>query len=138
MAAPDEKQIVEILKAICSDPRLLILDEATASLDSRQVQRLFELVERWKEEGKAIVFVSHRMEEIFRIADRYSRAAQRHDGRGGADERYHRARHGHPDGRAKRRPRTVAGERATAGSGRPRARCQLEVDDLRTRRAAKA
>jgi ribose transport system ATP-binding protein len=68
----DEKQIVEILKAISFDPRLLILDEATASLDSRQVERLFELVRNWKKEGKAIVFVSHRMEEIFRIADRYS------------------------------------------------------------------
>jgi ribose transport system ATP-binding protein len=69
---PDEKQIVEILKAVSFDPRMLILDEATASLDSRQVQRLFELVKKWKEEGKAIVFVSHRMEEIFRIADRFS------------------------------------------------------------------
>ncbi len=68
---PDEKQIVEILKAVSFDPRLLILDEATASLDSRQVERLFELVKRWKQDGKAIVFVSHRMEEIFRIADRY-------------------------------------------------------------------
>ena len=70
--SPDEKQIVEILKAVSFDPRLLILDEATASLDSRQVERLFELVRRWKEAGKAIVFVSHRMEEIFRIADRYN------------------------------------------------------------------
>jgi ribose transport system ATP-binding protein len=69
---PDEKQIIEILKAISFDPWLIILDEATASLDSRQVQRLFELVARWKEEGKAIIFVSHRMEEIFRIADQYS------------------------------------------------------------------
>lgn len=69
---PDEKQIIEILKAVSFDPRLLILDEATASLDSRQVQRLFELVTRWKAEGKAIVFVSHRMEEIFTIADRYT------------------------------------------------------------------
>jgi ribose transport system ATP-binding protein len=68
----DEKQIVEILKAVSFNPRMLILDEATASLDSRQVQRLFELVSKWKGEGKAIVFVSHRMEEIFRIADRYS------------------------------------------------------------------
>jgi len=69
---PDEKQIIEILKAISFDPWMIILDEATASLDSRQVQRLFELVKGWKEAGKAIVFVSHRMEEIFRIADRYS------------------------------------------------------------------
>ena len=69
---PDEKQIIEILKAISSDPWLIILDEATASLDSRQVGRLFDLVAKWKEQGKAIVFVSHRMEEIFRIADKYT------------------------------------------------------------------
>lgn len=68
----DESQIVEILKAISFNPRLLILDEATASLDNRQVQRLFDLVVHWKAQGMAIVFVSHRMEEIFRIADRYS------------------------------------------------------------------
>ncbi len=69
---PDERQILEILKAISFDPWMIILDEATASLDSRQVERLFELVASWKEQNKAIVFVSHRMEEIFRIADRYS------------------------------------------------------------------
>lgn len=69
---PDERQIIEILKAISSDPWMIILDEATASLDSRQVERLFELVADWKAQGKAIIFVSHRMEEIFRIADRYS------------------------------------------------------------------
>ncbi len=68
----DEKQIVEILKAVSFDPKLLILDEATASLDSRQVERLFEMVVNWKQNGRAIIFVSHRMEEIFRIADRYS------------------------------------------------------------------
>ena len=69
---PDERQIIEILKAMSFDPWLIILDEATASLDSRQVQRLFDLVAKWKEQGKAIVFVSHRMEEIFRIADQYT------------------------------------------------------------------
>ena len=69
---PDEKQIIEILKAISFDPWMIILDEATASLDSRQVQRLFELVKQWKEAERAIVFVSHRMEEIFRIADKFS------------------------------------------------------------------
>jgi ribose transport system ATP-binding protein len=69
---PDEKQIIEILKSISSDPRLIILDEATASLDSRQVDRLFDLVLQWKQGGKAVIFVSHRMEEIFRIADNYS------------------------------------------------------------------
>jgi len=69
---PDERQIIEILKAISFDPWMIILDEATASLDSRQVERLFELIAGWKEQGKAVLFVSHRMDEIFRIADRYS------------------------------------------------------------------
>ncbi len=67
---PDERQIVEILKTLSFDPRLMILDEATASLDSQQVNRLFELVADWKQKGMAVVFVSHRMEEIFRIADK--------------------------------------------------------------------
>ncbi len=70
--SPDEKQIVEILKAVSFDPWMIILDEATASLDNRQVHLLFKLIRGWKEQGKAIVFVSHRMEEIFEIADRYS------------------------------------------------------------------
>lgn len=67
--SPDEKQIVEILKALSYNPRLMILDEATASLDSQQVNRLFELITGWKAQGMAIIFVSHRMEEIFRVAD---------------------------------------------------------------------
>lgn len=67
---PDERQIVEILKALSIDPQLLILDEATASLDSNQVNRLFTLVRQWKTEGKAIIFITHRMDEIFRIADK--------------------------------------------------------------------
>ncbi len=68
--SPGERQIVEILKVISQEPRLIILDEATASLDSRQVARLFELIGQWKKQGTAIVFVSHRMDEIFQIADR--------------------------------------------------------------------
>lgn len=68
--SPDVKQIVEILKALSLEPRLIILDEATASLDIRQVARLFELVAAWKLAGRATVFVSHRMDEVFRLADR--------------------------------------------------------------------
>jgi len=67
---PDEKQIVEILKAISRNPEVLILDEATASLDSKQVNRLFGLIDKLRDEGKGLVFVSHRMDEIFQIADR--------------------------------------------------------------------
>jgi ribose transport system ATP-binding protein len=65
----DERQLVEILKAYSLQPRILILDEATASLDGRQVARLFGLIRDWTESGMAIVFISHRMNEIFLIAD---------------------------------------------------------------------
>ncbi len=68
--SPDERQVVEILKALSLEPRIMILDEATASLDSRQVQRLFELMSQCKAQNRALVFVSHRMDEIFRVADR--------------------------------------------------------------------
>lgn len=68
--APSERQIVEVLKALSREPRVMILDEATASLGARQVERLFELIGEWKARGMALIFVSHRMEEIFRIADR--------------------------------------------------------------------
>lgn len=67
---PDERQIVEILKAYSRNPDILILDEATASLDSNQVTCLFNLIQLMKDENKGLVFVSHRMDEIFRIADR--------------------------------------------------------------------
>jgi ribose transport system ATP-binding protein len=67
---PDERQIVEILKAYSRKPEVLILDEATASLDSSQVTCLFDLIRLLKAEGKSLAFVSHRMDEIFRIADR--------------------------------------------------------------------
>lgn len=66
----NERQLVEILKAISNRPHILILDEATASLDGRQVDRLFELVQQWKNQGLGIVMVTHRLEEIFRIANR--------------------------------------------------------------------
>ena len=68
--SPSGRQLVEILKALSQKPRLLVLDEATASLDSQQVDRLFDLVKGWKAEGMALVFISHRMDELFRVADR--------------------------------------------------------------------
>lgn len=67
---PDEQQIVEILKALYRRPRLLILDEATAGLRGPQVERVFEIVAELKAAGAAIVFISHRMEEVYRVGDR--------------------------------------------------------------------
>ncbi len=63
------QQSVEIAKAISLNVRVLIMDEPTASLSAHEVQELFRLVRDLKRQGVAILFVSHRMEEVFEIAD---------------------------------------------------------------------
>lgn len=63
------RQMVEICKAVSRDARVIAFDEPTSSLSSREVERLFELIAKLKAEGKAILYVSHRMDEIFRICD---------------------------------------------------------------------
>jgi rhamnose transport system ATP-binding protein len=65
-----EQQTVEIAKAISLDVRVLIMDEPTASLSAHEVQRLFRIVHSLRQHGVAILFISHRMEEVFEIADR--------------------------------------------------------------------
>src|SRR5215207_9134867 len=65
-----DQQLVEIAKSFVARPRLLILDEATSALDSGQVELLFAALRRLRDDGTAIIFVSHRLEEIFAIADR--------------------------------------------------------------------
>jgi rhamnose transport system ATP-binding protein len=65
-----EQQTVEIAKAISLDVRVLIMDEPTASLSAHEVRRLFRIVANLRQQGVAILFISHRMEEVFEIADR--------------------------------------------------------------------
>jgi rhamnose transport system ATP-binding protein len=65
-----ERQLVEIAKAIGADARILIMDEPTASLTDREVERLLDVVRRLRARGTAIVYISHRLEEVFAIADR--------------------------------------------------------------------
>jgi len=67
---PSTQSMVEIAKALASKPKLLILDEATASLHSDEVDTLFELLEKLKKEGLSVITVTHRMSEIYRICDR--------------------------------------------------------------------
>lgn len=67
---PDERQLVEIAKVLARNGRILIFDEPTASLHKTQVDIFFALIKRLKAQGKAIIFISHRMEEIARIGDR--------------------------------------------------------------------
>jgi ribose transport system ATP-binding protein len=65
-----ERQMVEIAKALRGEVRILILDEPTASLTVRETELLFTLVERLKRQGVAIVYITHRVAELQRVADR--------------------------------------------------------------------
>lgn len=68
--SPGQQQLVEIGKALLHEPRILILDEATASLHRDQVKVVFDVVRELRERGTAIVFVSHRLDEITELCDR--------------------------------------------------------------------
>lgn len=68
--SPGQQQLVEIGKVLLRRPRILILDEATASLHRQQVDLLFDVVRGLREEGVCVLFVSHRLDEILRICDR--------------------------------------------------------------------
>ena len=65
-----QQQMVEIARAFSINARILIMDEPTSSLTLNEVADLFRLVRRLRDEGTAIVFISHRLEELFELADR--------------------------------------------------------------------
>src|SRR5690606_400046 len=65
-----ERQVVAIARALSQDANVLILDEPTASLEDREVELLFGQVERLQQRGVAIIYITHRMHEVLRIADR--------------------------------------------------------------------
>ena len=67
-----EKQLLEISKAICFDAKLLILDEPTTALSNAEIDHLFGIVNRLKATGKSFIFISHKMPEIFTLADNYT------------------------------------------------------------------
>jgi len=64
-----QQQLTEIAKALSQNAEILVLDEPTSALTASEVDILFDLLRRLRSEGKAIIYVSHRMDEIFRIAD---------------------------------------------------------------------
>jgi len=63
------KQLVAIARALCMDAQLIFMDEPTAALTRKEVNRLFEVVEGLRDRGISIVFISHKLDEVFRIAD---------------------------------------------------------------------
>jgi rhamnose transport system ATP-binding protein len=66
------KHLVAIARALSIDARVVIMDEPTAALSQKEIEELYELVEGLKRQGKAILFISHKFDEIFRIADYYT------------------------------------------------------------------
>ena len=66
------KHLVAIARALSIDARVVIMDEPTAALSHKEIAELYELVEKLKAQGKAILFISHKFDEIFRIADRWT------------------------------------------------------------------
>ncbi|MDW7755625.1 MAG: sugar ABC transporter ATP-binding protein [Brevefilum sp.] len=67
-----EKQIVEIAKAVSKDVKLLIMDEPSAPLSIAEVEKMFKIVKQLKQNGVTVIYISHRLEEVFEISDRVS------------------------------------------------------------------
>ena len=65
-----EQQLVEIAKALSTDARIIIFDEPTSSLAEDEVKKLFRIIRRLKQDGIAVLYISHRMNEIFELSDR--------------------------------------------------------------------
>lgn len=65
-----EKSLVEIAKAYARDTKILVMDEPTSALNNRECEMLYKLIDRLRGEGKAIIYISHKLDEILRVADR--------------------------------------------------------------------
>lgn len=65
-----EQQLVEIAKAISLNSKIIVMDEPTSAISEKEAEKLFTIIRRLRSEGKGIIYITHRMEEIFKIADR--------------------------------------------------------------------
>ncbi len=64
-----QKQVIEIAKAISSDAHIIVMDEPTAAISEEEVRRLFEIIRGLKQQGVTVIYISHRLSEIFEIGD---------------------------------------------------------------------
>ena len=64
-----KKQIIEIAKAVASDAEIIIMDEPTAALSESEIERLFKIVKRLREQNVTVIYISHRLDEIFELGD---------------------------------------------------------------------
>jgi len=65
-----QQQMVEIVKAVSFNGKIIVMDEPTSSLSNEEVEQLFEIIENLRKKKVSIIYISHRMEELFRISDR--------------------------------------------------------------------
>ena len=72
-----DQQIVEIAKALSADARVIVMDEPTAALTRPEVERLFRVVETLRAQGAAVLFISHRLDEVFALCEHGHRDARR-------------------------------------------------------------
>ena len=70
LLSPAQRKLIEFAKMIRKDPQVIILDEITATLDYENVDKLFGIIRKKRDEGKTIIFISHRLKEVFEIADK--------------------------------------------------------------------
>jgi ribose transport system ATP-binding protein len=68
--SPAQQQIVEIAKAVSKNVKILIMDEPSAPLSVSEVEHMFEIIRHLKQKGVTVIYISHRLEEVFRISDR--------------------------------------------------------------------
>ncbi|MBB5753521.1 sugar ABC transporter ATP-binding protein [Prosthecomicrobium pneumaticum] len=82
-----EQQMVEIARALSMDSRLIVMDEPTSALSASEVEKLFAIVRKLKADGISVIFVTHRLEEVMTICDRYTVLRDgRHVGKGAVAE----------------------------------------------------
>ncbi|WP_240804466.1 sugar ABC transporter ATP-binding protein [Qingshengfaniella alkalisoli] len=67
-----ERQLVEIARALSAEAKIIVMDEPTTSLSTRETEKLFEVIAALKQDGIAVIYISHRMEEIYKLSDRCS------------------------------------------------------------------
>ncbi|HOR00045.1 MAG TPA: sugar ABC transporter ATP-binding protein [Anaerolineae bacterium] len=70
--SPAQQRLVEIAKAVSKNVRILIMDEPSAPLSVAEVEHMFEIINQLKQRGVTVIYISHRLEEVFRISDRVS------------------------------------------------------------------
>ncbi len=110
----EQRQVVEIARALSVGARFLILDEPTASLEKAAIERLFESIRRLKGSGVGILYISHHLEEIYEVCDRVTVLR---DGERVLSDAGWRDQAGPPDrGYGRRRPTTGDGDRRPAAS----------------------